>query len=89
MGHHAHLAHFYMSDSVWAALSAVPFLASRSTRRAAAYKLDRRGNENHFATDGATLQSATLDGARVAAATGAERGHPTFQVDVEVPRRHP
>lgn len=46
---------------------------------------DQRINANYFATNGATLVSATLDGKTVTAVQGAERGHPTFQVDVELP----
>ena len=46
---------------------------------------DQRINANYFATDGAKLDSATLDGQTVTVAIGAERGHPTFQVDVEIP----
>jgi len=46
---------------------------------------DQRLNANYFATAGAKLDSATLDGKRAVVNTGAERGHPTFQVDVEIP----
>ncbi len=46
---------------------------------------DQRINANYFATDGAKLESATLDGAPATVITGAERGHPTFQIDVEIP----
>ena len=46
---------------------------------------DQRVNANYFATEGAKLDSATLDGKPANVATGTERGHPTFQVDVEIP----
>ena len=46
---------------------------------------DQRVNANYFATAGAKLNSATLDGKPATVVTGAERGHPTFQVDVEIP----
>lgn len=46
---------------------------------------DQRVNANYFATEGAKLDSATLDGKAATVVTGAERGHPTFQVDVEIP----
>lgn len=46
---------------------------------------DQRINANYFATDDAKLRSATLDGTAATVVTGAERGHPTFQVDVEIP----
>ena len=46
---------------------------------------DQRVNANYFATAGAKLNSATLDGKPATVITGAERGHPTFQVDVEIP----
>jgi len=46
---------------------------------------DQRVNANYFATDGATLVTATLDGKPVTVVQGVERGHPTFQADVEIP----
>jgi hypothetical protein len=46
---------------------------------------DQRDDVSYFATAGATLQYATLDGKRVAVSAGQERGHPTFLVDAEIP----
>jgi hypothetical protein len=46
---------------------------------------DQRDDVSYFATAGAVLDSATLDGRNVAVRSGRERGHPTFLIDVEIP----
>jgi hypothetical protein len=38
-----------------------------------------------YATRGATLRSVTLDGKPLDAVTTAEKGHPMFTVDIELP----
>ena len=40
----------------------------------------------YFATRGAALTSVSVDGTRASAQIGAERGHPVFTVDLELPR---
>jgi hypothetical protein len=47
---------------------------------------DNRLLVGYGATSGAVMRSVTVDGKPVAAALGAERGHPVFTVDLELPR---
>lgn len=48
-------------------------------------KGDNRLLVSYFATEGAGLAGVTIDGRRAFAAAAAERGHPVFTLDVEVP----
>lgn len=66
------------------------YVASRSDRRD--YEIEQGDHRVviwYAATTGAQLKSVTLDGKTVGAAVGYERGHPVFQVDVELPRGKP
>jgi hypothetical protein len=47
---------------------------------------DNRLEVAYFATDGAVMNSVTADGKPTTAASGTERGHPVFTVDLELPR---
>jgi hypothetical protein len=47
---------------------------------------DNRLTVNYFATAGAVMKSVTINGKPATAGSGAERGHPVFTVDVEMPR---
>jgi hypothetical protein len=47
---------------------------------------DQRDDVSYFATEGAKLNFATLDGVNASVRTDSEQGHPTFLVDVEIPR---
>lgn len=63
------------------------YVTSRSDRRS--YQVqpgDNRLMVNYYATDGALMKSVTIDGRPATARGGAERGHPVFTVDVELPR---
>ncbi|MEU8590871.1 DUF4012 domain-containing protein [Streptomyces sp. NPDC048664] len=46
---------------------------------------DNRLLVSYYATEGAGLVGATLDGKEVSASPGTERGHPVYTLDVEVP----
>jgi hypothetical protein len=48
---------------------------------------DNRLLVSYFATAGASLYGATLDGRNVLVQPGLERGHPTYTTDVELPAR--
>lgn len=47
---------------------------------------DNRLEVGYFATHGATMGSVTVDGRPGTATIGAERGHPVYTVDLELPR---
>jgi hypothetical protein len=47
---------------------------------------DTRVDLEYYATQGAQLQSVTLDGKAATAGSGIERGHPVLTTDVELPR---
>lgn len=47
---------------------------------------DNRDYVYYAATDGALLDTATIDGRSVPVSAGYERGHPVYSVDVELPR---
>jgi hypothetical protein len=47
---------------------------------------DNRLAVSYFATQGALLQSVTVSGRPGTGRIGAERGHPVYVVDVELPR---
>jgi hypothetical protein len=47
---------------------------------------DNRLLVSWFATSGATMNSVDVEGRPAAATVGAERGHPVFSVDLELPR---
>jgi hypothetical protein len=47
---------------------------------------DNRLEVYYFATDGAVMDSVTVDGAPTTAGSGTELGHPVFMVDLELPR---
>ena len=47
---------------------------------------DNRLEVGYLATRGALLRSVSVDGQRAGAQIGAERGHPVFTVDLEMPR---
>jgi hypothetical protein len=47
---------------------------------------DQRISLAYAATQGALMESVTLDGKPAVASIGTERGHPVFTVDVELPR---
>ncbi len=47
---------------------------------------DNRLVVGYYATRGAQLSSVTVDGSPATAGVGAERGHPVFTVDLELPR---
>ncbi|MEU6221630.1 DUF4012 domain-containing protein [Streptomyces sp. NPDC047022] len=49
---------------------------------------DNRLLVSYYATKGAALAGATLDGKRVVGARNTERGHPVYTLDVEVPAGH-
>ncbi|WP_406859663.1 DUF4012 domain-containing protein [Streptomyces sp. HUAS MG47] len=48
---------------------------------------DNRLLVSYYAGIGATLTGATLDGRKVALIPGAERGHPVYTLDLELPRQ--
>jgi hypothetical protein len=50
---------------------------------------DQRVELAYAATEGALMDSVTLDGKPTVASIGVERGHPVFTVDVELPRGKP
>lgn len=47
---------------------------------------DNRMDVSYFATEGALLDSVTVNGKPGTAGSGVERGHPVFTVDLELPR---
>ena len=47
---------------------------------------DARDFVSYAATEGAGLDYVTLDGKRITISAGAERGHPVYVVDLEIPR---
>jgi hypothetical protein len=47
---------------------------------------DARDYLSYAATNGALLDSATLDGRPTTVAAGNERGHPVYSIDLEIPR---
>jgi Protein of unknown function (DUF4012) len=64
-----------------------PYVTGRSDRRSYPVKPgDNRLEVGYFATDGALMNSVTVSGRPATAAIGAERGHPVYTVDLELPR---
>ena len=64
-----------------------PYVTSRFDRRSYPVKPgDNRLSVSYFATQGALLQGATVAGRPGRGRIGAERGHPVYTVDVELPR---
>jgi hypothetical protein len=64
-----------------------PYVTGRSDRRSYPVKPgDNRLEVGYFATDGALMNSVTVGGRPATAAIGAERGHPVYTVDLELPR---
>jgi len=64
-----------------------PYVAARSDDRTYPIKPgDQRISLAYAATQGALMESVTLDGQPAGASIGTERGHPVFTVDVELPR---
>jgi hypothetical protein len=64
-----------------------PYVTNRSD--AHLYRVrpgDARDYLSYAATDGSLLDSATLDGQPTTVSAGRERGHPVYQVDLEIPR---
>jgi hypothetical protein len=63
------------------------YVTNRSDVHAASVRPgDARDLVSYAATEGALLDSATYDGKPTTVAVGAERGHPVFYVDLELPR---
>jgi hypothetical protein len=63
------------------------YVTNRSDMRAKPTKPgDNRLMVNYLATSGALMRSVTVDGQAATAGSAAERGHPVFTVDVEIPR---
>ncbi len=61
-------------------------MTSRTDRHAYPIKPgDNRMDVEYFATRGALLTSVTVDGKTSTVASGIERGHPVFTVDLELP----
>jgi hypothetical protein len=64
-----------------------PYVTARVDTHAYPVKVgDNRLEVSYFATQGARLQSVTLDGRPGTGLIGSERGHPVYTVDVELPR---
>ena len=64
-----------------------PYVTARSDPHAYPTKPgDNRLEVSYYATSGATMRSVTIDGKPATARTGAERGHPVYVVDLELPR---
>lgn len=64
-----------------------PYVTNRSDLHPSSVRPgDARDLLSYAATEGSLLDSATLDGKRATVAVGAERGHPVYYVDLELPR---
>lgn len=74
-----------LTNNAPAELSA--YVTNRSDTRAKPTEPgDNRLMVNYLATPGALMRSVTVDGEPATAGSAAERGHPMFTVDVEIPR---
>ena len=64
-----------------------PYVTGRSDSHSYPIKTgDNRLAVSYFATQGARLRSITVDGRPATGRIGAERGHPVYTADVELPR---
>jgi hypothetical protein len=64
-----------------------PYVTARADRRSYPTKPgDNRLDVSYFATQGALMESVTVGGRADTASIGAERGHPVYTVDLELPR---
>jgi hypothetical protein len=64
-----------------------PYVTARSDRHPYPIKPgDNRLDVSYLATQGALMEGVTVDGRPDTASIGAERGHPVYTVDLELPR---